>query len=122
MNQCSSRDCFYIGKVRKNNGSGAILYYCYLCHRAKAMICGALKYKKEHPGFHVIREMVEMADECPRCGIHMRLKPSTKVKKDVMSLQHNKDGSMEIICHSCNTSDGLYGAPYRGAVKALVGR
>ena len=49
----------------------------------------------------------------------MGIAPSRHHKADTVTLQHWADGSVGVLCHSCNTSDGMKGRPLQGSAKWL---
>jgi hypothetical protein len=58
---------------------------------------------------------------CPHCGKIMGIAPAKNgSKSDTVTLQHYENGTVGVLCHSCNTSDGLRGTPLRGAVRKVV--
>jgi len=81
------------------------------------MDIGAKTRGKYTPGVDYLVIMLEENRLCPTCGKIMMWIPNADRKGDTATLQHYSDGSIGIMCHSCNTSDGLLGAPLRGAVK-----
>lgn len=115
--ECATENCTHEGVAQIATNMKSL--HCLCCFRARRMIYGARKYNKYYPDFEILRQMLHDNRLCPVCGKIMLWKAG-KLKADVATLQHYKDGSIGIMCHSCNTSDGLIGAPYRGAIKNLV--
>ena len=103
--KCAYRLCHRIGEYREGSS-----YYCLRCRRNRQMRTSA-KYKS---GQHISRETIDkLFDEiesfgfaCPVCQKQMVIGCDIKRAGNVVTLQHWEDGSLGLICLSCNCGDG----------------
>lgn len=120
METCSKQGCEAISQIEVNKNSGYPSYYCLPCFRTFKMLEGTYKKNKERPDFWVLRQMLWDNRLCPECGKIMYWAPSKTNKGDTVSLQHYEDGTIGVLCHSCNTSDGLKKGQLRGFLRKEV--
>lgn len=108
--KCSRKGCNDIG----HNKAGTATWYCNKHYRFAKMRESAKLNDKVVPSYEQCEEMLQPClDEhgnlgkCPCCNQQMRWKAGGDKKTGrTISLQHNHDGSMCFICHSCNTGHG----------------
>ena len=109
---CSRKGCDDDG-INKTNGPGTT-WYCEKHYRFKKMRARAQQSGKVVPTWEQLEEMLlECLNEhgqlgkCPCCGRQMQWRAGADKKKgSTISLQHNLDGTMCFICHSCNVGHG----------------
>lgn len=102
MRICSKKGCKKIG---------IIIYlptaiYCFQCSRFKSMRHAAQTKNKYQPSWEELEKILPKNMICPTCSKQMIWHSSLGTKGDVVSLQHNYDGSIMLICHSCNAGHG----------------
>ena len=109
---CSRKGCDDDG-INKTNGPGTT-WYCEKHYRFKKMRAKAQQSGKVVPTWEQLEEMLlECLNEhgqlgkCPSCGRQMQWRAGAEMKIGrTISLQHNLDGTMCFICHSCNAGHG----------------
>jgi hypothetical protein len=109
---CSRNGCNEHG-INKTNGHGST-WYCEKHYRFRQMRSDARRRGKVVPSWEQLDErLLECLDEhgrlgkCPSCGRQMQWKSGADKKiGPTISLQHNLDGTMCFICHSCNVGHG----------------
>ena len=105
MKICSRKQCSKLSQISHGKGR----QYCLKCYRFRRMKDGAKKGNKYQPSWeeleylfhHTIKNM-----QCPTCEKKMIWHGSLGTRKDVISLQHNKSGTLMLICCSCNSAHG----------------
>ena len=109
---CSRKGCDDDG-INKTNGPGTT-WYCDKHYRFKKMRARAQQSGKVVPTWEQLEEMLlECLNEhgqlgkCPCCNRQMQWRAGAEMKIGrTISLQHNLDGTMCFICHSCNVGHG----------------
>jgi hypothetical protein len=109
---CGRKGCNEHGS-NKANGNGTTCY-CEKHYRFLRMRDTAQQDGKVVPTWEHLDEMLlECLNEhgelggCPSCGQQMQWKAGADKKiGPTISLQHNRDGTMRFICHSCNVGHG----------------
>ena len=109
---CGRNGCNEHG-INKANGNGTTLY-CEKHYRFLQMRDVAQRRGKVVPTWEHLDEMLlECLNEhgelgaCPCCGRQMQWRAGADKKTgSTISLQHNLDGTMCFICHSCNVGHG----------------
>lgn len=75
--------------------------YCALHRRIRVMRRGAKSTRQACPTFAQLETMfaalVDM--RCPRCS---RVMTMDRMCASLVTLQHNRDGTLMLLCHSCN--------------------
>jgi len=83
---------------------------CYECAKITVMRASAKVNGKLCPSVDEIRAMLRKCEaeemRCPHCRREMVLNQKQKDKKSVVSLQHWDDGTVSMICFSCNARHG----------------
>lgn len=124
MDRCSKQGCTSEAQMQhtKTRYKDKIYYtnYCLPCWRTLKMIEGTYKYDKPRPDFWELRQMLLDNRLCPECGKIMFWAAVKGRKGDSASLQHYDDGTIGIMCHSCNTRDGLRKGLLRGFLRKEV--
>jgi hypothetical protein len=109
---CGRKDCNEHG-INKADGRGTT-WYCGKHYRFRLMRSTARQHSKVIPAWEHLDEMLlpclnehgELGG-CPCCGRQMQWKSGADKKRGAtISLQHNLDGTMCFVCHSCNTGHG----------------
>lgn len=118
----------------KNNGGPAFQIYCTVCGSSDAIARGTRRLCEKHYRYEQMRytakkhgkrvpymeELAAMHNDnldCPDCGVQMNWL-SANGKATVASLQHYRDGTMTIVCRSCNTRHAyMDGDTYRDTPK-----
>ena len=109
---CSRKGCDDDG-INKADGSGST-WYCEKHYRFNRMRSDAQRRGKVVPTWEECEKMLlECLDEhgqlgkCPSCGRQMQWRAGADKKRGpTISLQHNHDGTMRMICQSCNSGHG----------------
>ncbi len=102
MKICAKKGCNEIGQYR----CGKYSLYCVKHYRFCHMRSKAKRYKKFCPTWDTLEKLIPYNMICPTCDKDMIWHTSLGVRKDVISLQHNHNGNIILICHSCNVSHG----------------
>ncbi len=101
---CSKRGCFDYG-IHPLRGC----IYCSKHFRFIHMRNDAKTNNKYQPSFQELEYiLIQCGSEmkCPKCNKKMILHFSDGDLKDLITLQHNHDQSIEFICYSCNCAHG----------------
>ncbi len=101
---CSKKSCHEIGK----HIDGGIIY-CDKHHRFRKMRQGAKAQKKYVPSWEELELLLFIWCQnfkCPICNKKMIWWSNNKKRAKIISLQHNNDGSILLICYSCNSGHG----------------
>ena len=109
---CSRTGC-NDNRINKANGTGTT-WYCEKHYRFLRMRTDAQRNSKVVPTWEECEKMLRPClnehgelGGCPSCGQQMQWKAGADNKRGpVLSLQHNLDGTMCFICHSCNVGHG----------------
>lgn len=98
---CTKKECS--NASFKNFGAGS---YCVKHYRFSYMRKSAKDAGKYVPSFQELDEVLKNLDgmACRGCGKEMLWHSSMGAKADVLSLQHNRDGTLDFICLSCNAT------------------
>jgi len=95
--------CGTCAYIKQGNQWLCVVHYRFGQMRAKAKTCG-----KTVPTRMNLAEMVEKSKMvCRGCSRKMNWL-SKDGKSTVASLQHNRDGSMELLCRACNTRHATF--------------
>lgn len=108
--KCSRKGCTEIGLYKIGINS----YYCPKHYRFREMRGKAQQGYKTVPSWDECEEMLQPClnekgelGKCPYCRRQMRWKCGNNKKRSAtISLQHNHDGTMGLICTSCNAGHG----------------
>jgi len=76
-------------------------WLCARHYRFGQMRCTAKRNGKQVPSYDDLERMCN--DTCAECGVVMNLLSRAGELERTASLQHYRDGSMAIVCRSCNT-------------------
>ena len=108
MKECSWKGCSEVSFIKV--GSGAYCKFHYKCNSMMASSNNNPNYPSTTMGVmnKMLRECYDKGLKCPHCEKQMLLHSSEGSRKDVVSIQHNLDGSLQLLCLSCNTSHGNY--------------
>lgn len=97
------------------------IWLCKKHYRFQQMRVRAKRKGKEVPSYNLLDEMLYLVGSvymaCPACGSKMNWL-SSEGKRTVISLQHNRDGTLGFLCRSCNTrhayfpGDTFYDVPF----------
>lgn len=79
---------------------------CAKHHRFSQMQKAALSDKKYVPSFYELESFVPANMACPNCGKVMHWIDDANRSSGAV-LQHYRDGSLAIVCHSCNVRHGF---------------
>ena len=84
--------------------------YCAKHFRFTRMIRAARGRNKYVPTFHELEVLLEnlVNFQCPSCQKQMKFTVYESGMPDIVSLQHNRDGSISLICLSCNSRHQHY--------------
>lgn len=98
--ECSRKGCKSIANVFYSDRS-----YCNMCNRIRTMRSAAQQKGKTKPSTSWFIENWPRDMICPvkKCGKKMVFRGSPGMTKDSISLQHNNDGKMMLICTQCNS-------------------
>ena len=100
------------GAIKQGNQLLCDRHYRFGQMRAKAKSCG-----KTVPSRDDLEKMQGATLVCPDCGVQMNWRAKDG-QATVASLQHYRDGSMDIVCRSCNTRHAFMdGDSYRSMPK-----
>ena len=104
---CSDKSCEQDGVKTISNGRG-IVSYCWMHHRIRQMRAKARKKGKYAPSTKHLEHMFSNIEDmiCPCCGKDMIMHSDLGPMSDVVSLQHNADETLVLICFSCNSAHG----------------
>lgn len=92
-------------------------HLCDRHYRFGQMRANAKRHGKVVPTKDLLEGMSGSSLVCPDCGVAMNWR-SVAGKATVASLQHYRDGSMNIVCRSCNTRHAFMdGDDYRAMPK-----
>lgn len=80
--------------------------YCYKCNALKNMRSHALQDNKYIPTLKELNELIPYDMMCPTCHKFMVWHKQLGKYNDVISLQHNLDGKIMLICMACNNGHG----------------
>ncbi len=98
---CSRRGCQLPSKIQRPDRQ-----YCYKHHRFREMRGGARRHRKYIPSWETLDRMLPNDLICRICKKRMIWHANLGQFKDVITLQHNHDGSIALICHACNSGHG----------------
>lgn len=79
---------------------------CEKHHRFAQMQRTAKADGKHVPSFYELESLVPKDMRCPDCGVEMHWIDDSNRKTGAV-LQHYRDGSLGIVCHSCNVKHGF---------------
>ncbi len=99
---CSKKECFGYGIYSLR---GCV--YCPKHFRFIRMRMHAQRRNKYQPSFQELEYLLIQCGKfikCSKCDKQMILNLSEGDLKDLITLQHNHDESIELICYSCNCS------------------
>lgn len=104
---CSNRRCSRDGVKPVNTGRDTI-YYCWVHHRIRQMRSKAHKKGKEVPAVERLEKLFKDHEDmfCRCCDKKMIMHSNMGSMSDVITLQHNADGTLILICFSCNSAHG----------------
>ncbi len=101
MKICSKINCCEIGQIVRHNNKYEYSY-CYKHYRIMRMRDGAKQKNKYMPSFKEIEDLIPKDMRCVSCNKNMVWHKRLGCLADVMSLQHNHDNSIVLICQGCN--------------------
>lgn len=106
-NVCAYKPCHEPASRKSSNGSGEV-WYCDLHHKIRSMRGKARKKGKYVPSVAEVEALFRGNSSmiCPSCRKHMSMTYSKGSEADAVSLQHNCNGTLDLICFSCNSSHG----------------
>lgn len=102
MRICSKKSCNELG-THKNGSS----QYCDKCWRFRFMRYFAKRRNKYVPSIKELDELLfKLGNEmkCPNCGIKMFWLTEQANRSVTISLQHNNNGMIILICQGCNVA------------------
>lgn len=104
MKICGKKGCNRIGDINSSHGT----IYCFKCYRFNNMINQAQQTNKYIPNWHELEELFQNLHQmkCPICNKQMVWCTKLGRLGDVISLQHNNNGTIMLICQSCNVGHG----------------
>lgn len=82
---------------------------CDRHYRILKMVKGSIRRGLFTPDESVLDSMIDETGEnlsCPSCGKSMTFHSSANGMADVLSIQHNSDGTVSLLCLSCNSRHG----------------
>jgi len=92
------------------NGTAA---YCPKHMRTKKMMDGCKRHGKDNPGRKWLDRELDKVEangmRCPLCGCSVVFKGNRSKVGNVISLQHDNDGNMRLICVTCNVKHQTMG-------------
>ncbi len=95
---CSRRGCQLPSQIQIPGRQ-----YCYRHYRFREMRHNAGKYRKYIPSWQMLDNMLPDGLICCACKKRMIWHTSLGQLKDVITLQHNHDGSILLVCQACNS-------------------
>ena len=98
MRICSKKTCNNIGRVNHTNKQS----YCFKCYRFQEMRHASQGKGKYKPNLKELERILPLDMICPMCDKKMIWHTSLGIRKDVVTLQHNHNGDVILICYSCN--------------------
>lgn len=99
-NICSKKGCNKIGDIKIRSET----VYCFKCNRFNRMMGDAQKKNKYKPSWKELEELFPQNMICPVCDKQMIWHTKLGCLGDVISLQHNCNGNIILICQSCNVA------------------
>lgn len=110
--QCGKAGCSCVAVIRQGHQ-----WLCAKHYRFGQMRVRAKRDGKAVPSHEELHAMAGADLVCPDCGVHMNWRAKDG-RSTVASLQHYRDGSMAIVCISCNTRHAyMSGDAYRAMPK-----
>lgn len=101
MKICSRRECKKIADIQCSDRQ-----YCYKHYRFGKMKSSAQYNNKYIPLETELENLIPSKLICSACNKKMIWHSKLGKLKDVISLQHNHDGSIMLICQGCNSAHG----------------
>ncbi len=102
---CSRKDCEDLARhYLKETAS-----YCPKHYRFKEMKHNSKRYKKDVPTWdecEILLFVWCLSFKCPVCNVQLKWNKGNGGIKNVVSIQHNNNGTIMFICHSCNSGHG----------------
>lgn len=99
MKICGRKDCNNKGVYKNSQYS----WYCVLCTWINNRRTFSKRRNKYTPPWAELYELV--VSYCPHCNRKMHYERGGNMKL-VATLQHYDDGTIGVICHSCNSAHG----------------
>jgi hypothetical protein len=105
------KTCSKIGCSETAAKAVGLSYYCWYHLKSRNMRHRAKARGKKVPSYDEVDKMFsELVDmKCPICKRTMVLHRSLGATPSVVSLQHDNDGMIRLICHSCNAAHARIG-------------
>jgi hypothetical protein len=102
LHQATTVNCIHCDQegVRDVNGRGTL--YCEAHYRLSRMRRSAKAGGKFVPGIAELEALVPDPLVCSECDLEMFWRSNVAGMSAVVSLQHWKDGTVSLICQSCN--------------------
>lgn len=105
IKKCSRKNCECLGEYCRSRGRFCVKHYRFLCMKS-----GASAKRKYIPSWQELEELFLCLDKmrCPNCHEIMfwHSKYDDGLRSKVISLQHNIDKTISLICCSCNSGHG----------------
>lgn len=107
MMTCSKKGCCLPAVKNKCRNTS----YCWKHYRFWAMRLKAANKNKKVPTFSELEKMLNKINNmaCPVCDEKMVWHKSLGELKNVITLQHETNGTMSMMCYSCNSTHGPRG-------------
>ncbi len=101
MKICKKRQCNNPGQVKHG-----ISYYCFKHYRFYGMKSKAVSCKKYSPSIEELEGLIPQDLICPTCNKQMIWNNRLGQLKDLVTLQHCTNGTIMLMCYSCNSRHG----------------
>ena len=102
MKICSKKGCSLIGVMQ----ASATTIYCMKHYRFYRMRVFAQTRNKYVPSHEELEKLLPQTMICSTCYKRMIWNSKLGCRNDVISLQHNNNGTIMLICTSCNCGHG----------------
>src|SRR5690242_3830066 len=100
--KCTRRDCTNEGEKRHTSSH----YYCRVCYRImKILDYCSRAYPNQLTTWAEIEKLwtaATIAKTCPHCSREMIFYPQDRRRSGMATIQHYDDGTLGIICFTCN--------------------
>lgn len=104
---CAAYGCSNKATRTVSNGARDV-HYCSVHSKIRDMRGKARKRGKSVPSVADLEILFKENNhlKCPCCSKQMAMRSDGAGTRDVVSLQHDSNGQVRLLCHSCNSSHG----------------
>lgn len=102
---CGKKGCSDVAVYKTSSGG----FYCPKHSRFITMRSKSQQTNKYQPTFEALEKLlIQCGPEmrCPNCNKKMIWRTKLGKRRNVVSLQHNNDGTIQFLCHACNVGHG----------------